>query len=103
VARADAGDPIPEGARCQGLGTPDDVAPLIVFLASKESAGVTGQAIAVGGDRIALWTHPGETEEHLRAGGWTAEAVGELFAGPYADLLQEFRPTPLDRSAIGDI
>ncbi|MCX4825873.1 SDR family oxidoreductase [Streptomyces sp. NBC_01142] len=59
VAQVDSGQPIPEGARRQGLGSADDVAPVIVYLASRESAGVTGQAIAAGGDRIALWTHPG--------------------------------------------
>ncbi|MFE7839062.1 SDR family NAD(P)-dependent oxidoreductase [Streptomyces sp. NPDC057474] len=80
VAKADAGESIPEGTRRQGLGSPDDVAPLIVYLASKDSGHVTGQAIAAGGDRIALWTHPGEVAEQLRPGGWTIEAVSDLFA-----------------------
>lgn len=43
---------------------------------------VTGQAIAAGGDRIALWTHPGEVAEQLRDGGWTPEAVADVFADP---------------------
>ncbi|TLS47610.1 SDR family oxidoreductase [Streptomyces montanus] len=102
VAKVDAGEPVPEAARRQGLGSPDDVAPLIVYLASKESAQVTGQAIAAGGDRIALWTHPGEVAEQFRPGGWTAESVGELFSGAYADRLQEYRPTPLDLEAIAE-
>lgn len=103
VAKVDAGEPIPEGARRQGLGSPDDVAPLIVYLASKESADVTGQAIAVGGDRIALWTHPAEVATYLRPGGWSPEAVSELFADAYANQLQDFRATPLDLEAIGSI
>ncbi len=94
VAKADAGEPIPEPARRRGLGTPDDVAPLIVYLASKESGHVTGQAIAAGGDRIALWTHPTEVAEEFRPGGWTTEAVGELFAN--AGRLQDFKPAPLE-------
>lgn len=32
------------------LGTPEDVAPLLVWLASERSAHVTGQAIGIGGD-----------------------------------------------------
>ncbi|MDW4908521.1 SDR family oxidoreductase [Streptomyces sp. ADMS] len=100
VAKVDAGEPVPEAARRQGLGSPDDVAPVIVYLASKASVHVTGQAIAAGGDRIGLWTHPGEVEQQFRPGGWTTESVGELFAGAYVDRLQEFRPTPLDLEAI---
>ncbi|MFD4196058.1 SDR family NAD(P)-dependent oxidoreductase [Amycolatopsis thermoflava] len=92
VSRVDAGEPVPEPLRRQGLGTPDDVAPLVVYLASAESAHVTGQAIAVGGERIALWTHPGEVAEELRPGGWTVPEVARLFAGA---PLQEFEPAPL--------
>ncbi|MBE4738461.1 SDR family NAD(P)-dependent oxidoreductase [Streptomyces caniscabiei] len=103
VAKVDAGEAVPEGARRQGLGSPDDVAPVIVYLASKESGHVTGQAIAAGGDRIALWTHPGEVSEQLRPGGWTAESVSGLFAGAYTEQLQDFRPTPLDLEAIGGV
>ncbi|MFF4274325.1 SDR family NAD(P)-dependent oxidoreductase [Streptomyces sp. NPDC001536] len=100
VAQVDAGEPVPDAIRRQGLGSPQDVAPVIVYLASKESAHVTGQAIAAGGDRIALWTHPGEVEERFGRGGWTAGSVAELFSGAYADRLQDFRPTPLDLKAL---
>jgi NAD(P)-dependent dehydrogenase (short-subunit alcohol dehydrogenase family) len=96
VEKADRGEPVPEHLRRQGLGSPDDVAPVVVYLASAESAGVTGQAIATGGDRIALWTHPTQVAEQFRAGGWTAEAVRDLFAGPLKDELQDFMPPPLD-------
>ncbi len=96
VEKADRGEPIPEHLRRQGLGSPDDVAPVVVYLASAESSGVTGQAIATGGDRIALWTHPTQVAEQFRAGGWTAEAVRDLFAGPLKDELQDFMPAPLD-------
>jgi NAD(P)-dependent dehydrogenase (short-subunit alcohol dehydrogenase family) len=96
VEKVDRGEPVPEEIRRQGLGTPDDVAPVIVYLASKESADITGQAIAAGGDRIALWTHPGEVAEDIRTGGWSPEAVAEAFAGPLKAELQEYRPAPLD-------
>jgi 3-oxoacyl-[acyl-carrier protein] reductase len=96
VEKVDRGEPVPEKVRRGGLGTPDDVAPVVVYLASRESAGVTGQAIAAGGDRIALWTHPSEVGAQLRAGGWTPEAVGELFAGPLGGQLQDHLPAPLD-------
>ncbi|HLU54062.1 MAG TPA: SDR family oxidoreductase [Pseudonocardia sp.] len=96
VAAADRGEPVPEHIRRQGLGTPDDVAPLVVYLASAESSDVTGQAIAVGGDRIALWTHPDQVAEQLRPGGWTPEAVRDVFATELKDRLQDHLPAPLD-------
>lgn len=80
VADVDAGRPLPDRLRGVGLGGPDDVAPLVVYLASATSAAITGQAIAIGGDRIALWSHPTEEFEYVRAGGWDATAIAELFA-----------------------
>lgn len=94
VEAVERGESVPEHIRRQGLGGPDDVAPIIVYLASAASAAVTGQAIAAGGDRIALWTHPNEVSEQLRAGGWTAEEVASAFEGPLAQL-QDYQPAPL--------
>jgi NAD(P)-dependent dehydrogenase (short-subunit alcohol dehydrogenase family) len=96
VEKADRGEPVPEQVRRRGLGTPDDVAPLVVYLASADSSGVTGQAIAVGGDRIALWTHPDQVAERLRPGGWTPEGVRDLFATELKGELQDYLPAPLD-------
>ncbi|RYF61826.1 MAG: SDR family oxidoreductase [Comamonadaceae bacterium] len=96
VEKAEAGEPIPEKARRLGLGTPDDVSPLVVYLASKASSHVTGQAIAVGGDRIALWTHPSEAHEHFSPGGWTPQSVDDVFSAALASELQDFTPKPLD-------
>ena len=54
-----AGEPMPAFFRHDlGFGTSDDVAGLIAYLASDAAAGVTGQAIGVGGDRIQVWSHP---------------------------------------------
>ncbi|MBC2898281.1 SDR family NAD(P)-dependent oxidoreductase [Rhodococcus sp. 4CII] len=96
VEKAEAGEPIPEKARRIGLGTPDDVSPLVVYLASKASSHVTGQAIAVGGDRIALWTHPSEVHEQFSAGGWTPQSVDDVFSAALASELQDYTPKPLD-------
>ncbi|MEU8179016.1 SDR family NAD(P)-dependent oxidoreductase [Microbispora hainanensis] len=70
------GKPFPEWLRKdEGLGTVEDVAGLVVFLASDAAAGVTGQAIGIGGDRLALWSHPAEKAVVFADGGWTAEAI----------------------------
>ena len=75
VERVERGEPVPDDMRANGLGTADDVAPLVVFLASDAAAGITGQAIGLGGDKLAVWTHPDEAVTELRAGGWDADAI----------------------------
>jgi 3-oxoacyl-[acyl-carrier protein] reductase len=70
------GDPLPDWLRKdEGLGTVEDVAGLVVYLASDASAGVTGQAIGIGGDKLALWSHPQEKAVAYADGGWSADAI----------------------------
>ncbi|MFB6550820.1 SDR family oxidoreductase [Streptomyces sp. NPDC056405] len=72
------GDPLPGWLRRdEGLGTVEDVASLITFLASDASKGVTGQAIGIGGDRLALWAHPKEKAVAFADGGWSADVIAE--------------------------
>jgi 3-oxoacyl-[acyl-carrier protein] reductase len=75
------GAPFPDWLRRdEGLGTVEDVASLIVFLASDAARRITGQAIGIGGDRLALWAHPREKAVALADGGWTADAIAESWA-----------------------
>jgi NAD(P)-dependent dehydrogenase (short-subunit alcohol dehydrogenase family) len=70
------GAPLPHWLRHdEGLGTVEDVSALICFLASKQSHGITGQAIGIGGDKLTLWSHPHEKSVQYRDGGWTADAI----------------------------
>lgn len=70
------GGPLPAWLRRdEGMGTVGDVTGLIVFLASDDAKDITGQAIGVGGDRLALWSHPAEKTVAFADGGWTAEAL----------------------------
>ena len=74
------GEALPSELRTgMGLGSPEDVAPLVVFLASSEAADVTGQCIGLGGDKLSLWAHPQEKRVAYRSGGWTAEAIAEVW------------------------
>ncbi|MEV3987351.1 SDR family NAD(P)-dependent oxidoreductase [Streptomyces sp. NPDC049837] len=76
------GEPLPDWLRKhEGLGTVDDVTGLITFLASDASQGVTGQAIGIGGDRLALWAHPKEKAVAFADGGWSADAIAERWHG----------------------
>jgi NAD(P)-dependent dehydrogenase (short-subunit alcohol dehydrogenase family) len=70
------GTPLPAWLRAgEGFGTPEDAAGLVVYLASADSEGVTGQAIGIGGDRLSLWAHPEEVELSFQDGGWNADAI----------------------------
>ena len=93
VEKADRGEPIPADVRAGGLGTAEDVAPLVVFLASDAAAGITGQAIGAGGDRISIWSHPTEVVAEVREGGWSADDLAEAFPGTFQPHLQDWRPT----------
>ncbi|MCX5130075.1 SDR family oxidoreductase [Streptomyces sp. NBC_00193] len=76
------GSPLPDWLRKdEGLGTVEDVAGLITFLASDASDGVTGQAIGIGGDRLALWAHPKEKAVAFADGGWSADMIAALWRG----------------------
>ena len=65
-------------------GTPEDCAGLVVFLASNAAAGISGQAIGIGGDRLCLYSHPAEIVTELRDGGWDADAIAAIWQTRFA-------------------
>jgi len=81
VEAAERGEPLPTMVRQQmGMGTAEDVAPLLVFLCSDAAAEVTGQCIGLGGDKLSLWAHPREISVAYRDGGWTADAIEAVWS-----------------------
>ncbi|MFY1650521.1 SDR family oxidoreductase [Solwaraspora sp. WMMB762] len=89
VRAADQGEPMPDFFRHDlGFGTADDVAGLIAFLGSAAAAGVTGQVIGVGGDRIQIWTHPEAALTAYHEGGWSYDALTAAWPTQFADALQ---------------
>lgn len=108
AVEADAkGEPMPSFFRHDlGFGTSDDVAGLVAFLASDAAAGVTGQAIGIGGDRLQVWSHPEPVTTAYRDGGWSYDALQNGFADAAGDLQsvgETFPPLPdeLQRPAAG--
>lgn len=80
VKAYEAGEPLPKQVRqAHALGGPEDVAPLVVWLASDGSKTVTGQAIGIGGDKLSLYSHSEEIAIEYREGGWSPEAIGEVW------------------------
>lgn len=85
------GEPIPSVVRrAASFGTPEDVAGLVVFLASDASADITGQCIGIGGDRLSLWSHPSEIRSAFLDGGWTADAIAEAFDSSIGEQLETY-------------
>ncbi|TDD42582.1 4-hydroxyphenyl-beta-hydroxyacyl-CoA dehydrogenase [Saccharopolyspora elongata] len=89
------GEPLPAVIRREvGMGTPEDAAGIVAFLASDAAAGITGQALSVGGDRLALWSHPQLTATACHDGGWSADDIAgswdEAFAGSVESVGEEF-------------
>ncbi|MFD0687250.1 SDR family NAD(P)-dependent oxidoreductase [Actinomadura fibrosa] len=97
------GEPFPAWLRAaEGFGTPEDVAGLPVFLASPAAAGVTGQAIGIGGDRLSLWSHPREIAVAYREGGWDADAIAASWAtGPGREPETYGIPAPQPPEPLG--
>lgn len=56
---------------------PEQVAPLVTFLASDAAAEVTGQIIGARGNELYLYSQPRPVRVMERAGGWTMEAIAD--------------------------
>jgi NAD(P)-dependent dehydrogenase (short-subunit alcohol dehydrogenase family) len=85
------GLPVPSVVRrAASFGTAEDVAGLIVYLASDASANVTGQAIGIGGDRLSLWSHPTEIRSAFLDGGWSADAIAEAFESTVGEVQETY-------------
>jgi NAD(P)-dependent dehydrogenase (short-subunit alcohol dehydrogenase family) len=87
VEQVEAGAPVPADLRQSGTGTPADVTALVVFLASDAAADITGQAVGLGGDKLALFSHPSEVATVVRDGGFDSDAIAEA----WSSVLSEHR------------
>jgi NAD(P)-dependent dehydrogenase (short-subunit alcohol dehydrogenase family) len=67
------------GTSVKKRGTPEQVAPAVVYLASDEADWINGQVIGLGGDKLSLWSHPRELTEAFIFGGWDVEKMRALF------------------------
>lgn len=80
IAKVNAGEPLPRDVRRDhAIGMPEECAGLIVFLASDQAGGITGQAIGIGGDKLTLYSHPAEAAVAFKDGGWDAAAIAQAW------------------------
>ena len=81
IAAMKQGAPLPDFLRKgEGFGTAEDCAALIPFLASDAARSITGQCIGIGGDKLALWSHPQEVATAYADGGWSPETISATWA-----------------------
>ena len=53
------------------------------------AAGITGQAVGIGGDRLALWSHPTEVVVEFADGtGWSPDAIAQAWPEKFAPSQQ---------------
>ena len=70
---ADAGKPPPAPGDL-GFGTPDAVAPVVVYLCSDRASHLRSQLITFNGSKLGLWSHPHEAVIDRR-GSWTVDEI----------------------------
>lgn len=72
--------------------SPSNVAPLVTYLLSTESAAVTGQFIAFNGVRLAVFGQVAfdSDQSSVSHDAWTSDEVAAAFGGPLAAHLQPF-------------
>ncbi len=78
IAKAKADGLTPPTPAEMGLGDANEVAKLMVFLASDRAAALNGQIVTFDGRKLAMWTHPREINIHVREG-WALEELVEDF------------------------
>jgi NAD(P)-dependent dehydrogenase (short-subunit alcohol dehydrogenase family) len=69
----DAGKP-PPAPRELGFGSPEAVAPVVVYLCSDRAAHLHSQLVTFNGSKLGLWSHPHETVIDRRPE-WTVDAL----------------------------
>jgi 3-oxoacyl-[acyl-carrier protein] reductase len=78
----------------RALGEPEEVAPLIVLLASERWSRLNGRLLSLGGDKLSIWRGPEEQRTAFLQGGWSLddlEGMLELALG------SELAPPPAAR------
>jgi NAD(P)-dependent dehydrogenase (short-subunit alcohol dehydrogenase family) len=88
-------DSVPAERRRGGAGggadiderSPDNVAPIVAYLASERSGWITGRIIHSAGYEVALYNNPEPISRIIGAGPWDADVLGDLVEHAFGPLL----------------
>jgi len=70
---------------------PRHVAAIVTYLASDEASDITGQCVAVSGDRLQIISHPEPIRTGFMEGGWSVEKLQELFKSTLGEGVNLYR------------
>jgi NAD(P)-dependent dehydrogenase (short-subunit alcohol dehydrogenase family) len=79
--------------RARGAGaderSPDNVAPIVAYLASERSGWITGRIIHSSGYEISLYSDPGAVRSVIGTGPWDADTLGDQVERAFGPLLRQ--------------
>lgn len=75
----ETGKPAPSPAE-MGFGTPETIAPVVVYLCSDRAAELRSQLVTFNGRKLALWQHPKETWVK-RQESWSVDQIDDALRG----------------------
>jgi hypothetical protein len=67
--------------------SPDNVAPIVAYLASERSGWISGRIIHSAGYEIALYSNPEPVSRIIGVGRWDADALGDQVERAFGPLL----------------
>jgi 3-oxoacyl-[acyl-carrier protein] reductase len=73
----------PEDPNAFDVWAPENVSPLVAFLASPDAARVSGQVFIVWGNQVSLLAGPTVEQRFETEGAWTPEGLVSALAGVY--------------------
>ena len=71
---------------------PENIAPIVVYLATDQSAGITGQVFYTGGGALQLYDGWGPFSQIDKDGRWTVEELVEQVPGMFGDKPRAYAP-----------
>ncbi len=80
----------------QSPAAPERIAPLVSYLLSDLSRGVTGQVVRLTGPELSLVRHPRRSDVLLRSDDWTVEAIAHAFD---TELRRDLEPVGFNEDA----
>jgi 3-oxoacyl-[acyl-carrier protein] reductase len=73
-----AGAPAGQSSAPPGAAEPDDVAPIIAYLATEQAANINGRVFFASGGNISLFTNPARDKQIFKDGRWTLDELMKL-------------------------